>query len=76
MSTMRTSVAIGGPLDGVKLTGGIQHWDGRIQKRTGKTPDEELRIKVYHDGYYGWDPLANQWIWHVGPRERLALFSE
>jgi len=58
------SVALGGPLDGIRLASGLG-WDGRIISR--RTEGHSY----YHAGYYMWEPIKEQWIWYAVkiPRE-------
>ena len=50
---MKRAKALGGPLDGVKLTAPLS-WDGLIPKN--------------FDGYYLWDYDRDGWVWELGRR--------
>lgn len=52
------SRAQGGPLDGVWLGAGMG-WDGKIIRKRTDGHD------YYHQGYYGWEPIKQVWIWHA-----------
>lgn len=47
--------AIGGPLEGVKLSA-PEGWDGLVKNGDG-------RFDKYHNGYYLWSVVRQTWVW-------------
>lgn len=56
---MYAGKAIGGPLDGVKLTAALS-WDGRVRT-------SDARVVDYHRGHYAWSKVRGTWCWRDTP---------
>lgn len=66
---MRKGIAIGGPLDNIKIEASM-HWNGLIIKWT-KIKDGGRRAAGHHNGYYIW--TGEVWRWIEGARETKTL---
>jgi len=64
---MLHSLAIGGPLDGVKLSAD-DTWNGRV--RLSNAPKNQDGPEAYHPGHYYW--RENAWVWRTASTKRPA----
>lgn len=60
MAMVFESRAIGGPLDGVKITAQL-NWNGSI-KNNKQSSNNSI---VAYPGHYRWSTIRNAWIWHA-----------
>lgn len=66
---MKSGMAIGGPLDNVRLEGPLT-WHGKIVKWV-KIKDGGRRAAGFHDGHYIWTGLNWQWVKDEGEFQGL-----